>query len=347
MEMNDATPTALIGKYLAGNLTEAERVRLMDWVEAAPANRAYLEEMIQLWSVAGQYHVPYKSNTPQAWLALEKRLFSNESATIPSPPLSFEQMPNKPGRLSIRRFALSAAAVILLLISVGIWLFFPFSTPTDRMIVVQTAKDTHRQLELPDGSTIWLNENTRLTYEQSFKNRVLTLEGEAYFEVAHQNGQSFTVLSNGVATVVLGTAFNVRAYAREPRVEVTVHSGKVELRKADAPDEKVQLTSGTSGWFEKPTATISQAEKPISNADAWRNQRLEFNNTPMREVLEAARRYYGVEIEVVNEAILNCPLTSNFEGAAFENFVSTLEFAAPFKVVRKSNGYLITGKGCR
>ncbi len=345
--MNDAIYIDLIGKYLSGNLAEPEREQLMMWVEASPANRAFFEEMIQLWSISGSYEEQFEANTPEAWNTLETRLFGGGGATFEENPLSVGKTSVKIVRLSINKTILRVAAVILAVITGGMWLFSDFFKSQDQMLVFETSAKERKQIELPDGSIIWLNESTRLSYDQRFINRVVSLEGEAFFDVAHLDSKPFTILSAGTSTTVLGTTFNVRAYPKEDRIEVTVETGKVELRKADQPEKKVLLTAGKSGLFDKNTEEVSISEAPISNADAWKNQRLEFTDAPMRDVLEAARRFYGIHIEVENSAILNCPLTSNFEGPVFDNFIKTLEFATPFKVERHDSSYVIIGAGCK
>lgn len=344
--MDDAIYIELIAKYLSGNITPEEREQLMAWVEEVPANRSFFEEMIQLWSISGRYKAPFDTNSNYAWDTLEERLFGGGGATIEEMNPSSDKTSTKIVRLSIKKVILRAAAVILAAIAVSVWLFSDFGKGQDQMVVIETSQKERKQLELPDGSTIWLNENTRLSYDQNFDERVVQLEGEAFFDVAHQQGKTFTILSGGAATTVLGTTFNVRAYPGEARIEVTVATGKVALKKADIPQEQVLLEAGKSGVFDKQTAEVRVIENQISNADAWKTQRLEFDSTLMRDVIPAVERFYGVNIELANEDLLDCPLTSS-TGPEFEDFEATLNFMGKFQMTKHDNVYVITGPGCK
>lgn len=348
--MNDANYMDLIAKYLSGNVSVAEKEELMAWVESAPANRAFFEEMIQLWSISGSgnYEEQFATNTAQAWQALDQRLFSDNIATPADESASNKKSSAKIVRLSINKFILRAAAVILAAIAASIWWFGGFAGDQDQMVVVQTAAEERQKLELPDGSTIWLNENTRFSYDKTFTERIVNLEGEAFFDVAKMDGKPFTIFSGGASTTVLGTSFNVRAYPDEARVEVTVETGKVALRKADNAAKEVLLEKGTSGVYDKEEEEAKIVETPISNADAWRSQRLNFQDTPMREVIPALERYFDITIDVENQGILNCPVTGEYDSPDLENIIGILEFAVSVQIVKQdSTQYLIQGTGCQ
>jgi len=348
MKMDDATYMDLISKYLSGNASIAEKEELMAWVERDPANRAFLEEMIELWSIADHYEEHFATDTPQAWQTLDKRLFGDEIATQTEPIASNEKTSAKIVRLSINKTILRVAAVILLAIVGGIWWFGGLTGGKAQMVIVQTAAEERQQLELPDGSTIWLNENTRLSYDEAFDERIVNLEGEAFFDVSEQAGKSFTIFSEGATTRVLGTSFNVRAYPNEPRVEVTVATGRVALRKADNVAEEVVLEKGASGIYDKAAEETAVIETTISNADAWKQQRLDFQDTPMRDVIPALERYFDIEMNVTNERILNCPVTGAFDRPDIENIIGILEFAVNVEIEKQdSSRYLIEGTGCR
>lgn len=345
--MDDAKYMDLIAKYLSGNADVAEKEELMAWVERDPANRAFFEEMIELWSISDNYEEQFATDTAQAWQALDERLFGQEIATQTASVASHKKSSAKIVRLSINKTILRVAAVILLAIVVGIWWFGGFTDEKAEMVIVETAAEERQQLELPDGSTIWLNENTRLSYNQTFDERIVNLKGEAFFDVVEQSGEPFTIFSEGATTKVLGTSFNVRAYPEEPRVEVTVATGKVALRKADNVAEEVILEKGTSGIYDKTAEETAVIETPISNADAWKQQRLDFQDTPMRDVIPALERYFDIEMNVTNERVLNCPVTGTFDRPDIESITGILEFAVNVDIVKQdSSRYLIEGTGC-
>lgn len=348
MNMNDALYMDLIAKYLSGNIETAEREQLMTWVESTPENRTFFAEMMQLWGISGHYEDHFPTDAETEWRKLENRLFGEEIATISPKSSSIEKTSAKIVRLSIKQVAFRVAAVILLAIAGSVWWFSDFGNNQNQTIAVATAAEERKMLELPDGSTIWLNENTNVSYEAAFDERIVQLEGEAFFNVAEMDGKPFTIFSGGATTTVLGTSFNVRAYPQETRVEVTVETGKVALRKAKDEAAKVLLTRGESGVFDKQAQTTAVIEQQISNADAWKNQQLDFSDTPMSEAILVLERYFSIDIEVKDQNILKCPVSGNYKNPSLQTIIDAWEFALTLEIEQQdSSRYLIQGAGCQ
>lgn len=343
--MEETLYTDLIAKYLSGNMTATERELLWAWVETAAENRHFFDQMVQLWGISGDSEeTSYSADTTQAWSKLEQRLFGGAPiVALESPPSSTKMV-----RLSIKRAWMAAAAVILLAISVSIWLYqSPVSTNTP--IVYETQAQERRMIELPDHTKVWLNENTRLSFNSAFTERIVTLEGEAFFDVAHLNGKPFTIISGAAETQVLGTSFNVRAYPTEEKVEVTVETGKVALKDKKNTEKKVLLEAGKSGFFNKKTEEVKVVEQAITNADAWKTQQLDFNDTPIQEVVQSLERYFGIEMVIANESILNCKftITQPFDSPSLPEVISGLEFMFDLQIEERDSIYIIRGEGCK
>jgi ferric-dicitrate binding protein FerR (iron transport regulator) len=191
------------------------------------------------------------------------------------------------------------------------------SEPTYNTIA--TPKGGEYQLILPDGSKVWLNAASSLRYPTSFsgKERVVELKGEAYFEVTHlatkdgdekmpfrvhivsPSGDSpFRGQGAGVDVLVLGTHFNVMAYADEQSINTTLLEGSVRLRKGDKealirPGEQARLKEG-SGFKVVPVDT--------DEAVAWKNGLFRFNEATIEEVMRQLSRWYDMEVVYVNGA---------------------------------------------
>jgi ferric-dicitrate binding protein FerR (iron transport regulator) len=153
----------------------------------------------------------------------------------------------------------------------------------------------HTRVELPDGSRVKLNADTRISYKPYWWkfSRLVELEGEAWFDV-NKGSRKFRVTSRKASTEVLGTTFNI--YARKEQYRVECHSGKIALHAHKSKEQviltpltKAQLNS--SGRFE--VSTISEAEKGAH----WTDNRLRFVSTPLKLVFEEIERQYGIEIE--------------------------------------------------
>jgi len=153
------------------------------------------------------------------------------------------------------------------------------------------------QVRLPDGTRVWLNAASSLQFPLSFseKTRTVKLEGEAYFEVAHNKEQPFLVEAADQQLKVLGTHFNVEAYTNEPAVKTTLLEGSVLIRNTRA----VQL--GTASLEPGQQATldgkkISVYEADLETAMAWKNGYFIFKDEDMPSIMRKIERWYNVEV---------------------------------------------------
>ncbi len=335
----------LIAKYLSGNINDREREALLYWAESAPANQAFFEEMVRLWSVSGSYPEPTFGPDPEkAWRALEPRLEPGK--------------PSSPGRIvkfAYRKTIWRVAAAVLLLLAVGYWWGLPqWLSAGEDLVEVVTLDGEKREVALPDGSTVWVNQNSRLVYPEAFRERSLDLTGEAFFEVVRDESRPFTILTGAVTTTVLGTSFNLRAYPGEENIEVTVKTGKVAVaaaRTTARPAARVEVEAGEAAVFERTAGTLEAQSQPIANVEAWRTQSLQFSGTSMAEVLETLERLYGVAITVTNSDILRCTVDAGFSDNDMElsNILEVLELMMDLEINVRSddpNHYVISGAGC-
>jgi len=328
----------LMAKYFSGESTEEERIQLMSWVEETEENKALFEEHQAVWALLKpQAALPFEVDIEKAWQSVEKG--------VAQPALKPLKSRETPG-LSIRKFILRIAAVFLLSLIVGYaWLEWQKETvPT--MVEIQTGEEEKKEIELPDGSKVWLNENTLIQYAEGFSPRQVTLEGEAFFDVEKLDQQSFEIFSGEARTLVLGTAFNVRAYPEENKIEVTVERGKVALDHKGNTRKSVLLTAGNTGVFEKSVQTVVKQKDKGVNAAAWKNRKLEFSNTKMKDVIESLERYFEISINTQNPDILNCHFTGQYQNPEIEQIMDILKFVLNVEIEKATNGFSLKGKGC-
>jgi len=170
--------------------------------------------------------------------------------------------------------------------------------------LLTTPRGGQYQLLLPDGSKVWLNAASSLRYPTCFsgKERVVELRGEAYFEIAHNASMPFKVSiisQKGQAPAeieVLGTHFNVKAYADEPAVRATLLEGSVRVRKDGAalplqPGQQASWTSATE---------VKVATADVEEAVAWKNGLFKFNGATVEDVMRQLSRWYDVEVVYTN-----------------------------------------------
>ncbi|MBO9616925.1 MAG: FecR domain-containing protein [Dyadobacter sp.] len=166
-------------------------------------------------------------------------------------------------------------------------------------------------LILPDGSSVLMNERAELTYSPaSFQNgsREVTLQGEAYFDIAHDPSKPFRVKSGAVVTRVLGTAFNVNML--ENKVVVTVARGLVEVGSTHhvyakiRPDEQITVDTRTQQYN---TASVSAIEET-----AWKDAYLVFDNIDLEKAGQLIGEHYGVKLAFTRAEIKKCRITASF-----------------------------------
>ena len=171
-----------------------------------------------------------------------------------------------------------------------------------------TPKGRQFQLLLPDGSTVWLNAASSITYPTTFtgNERVVKVSGEVYFEVAKNKEKPFIVDVEGKASVhALGTSFNINAYGDEPGIKTTLLEGKVKIVKRETANGK------KDSIFLKPEEqAIDIAHSPltinhspdIDEVMAWKNGRFEFTGNSIQSVMKQISRWY--EVDIVYEGTL-------------------------------------------
>ena len=329
----------LMAKYFSGESTEEERIQLMNWVEEKEENKALFEDHQAVWALLESPAEPsFEINVEKAWETVEK--------TMEPPILELAKSTEKP-LWSIRKFVLRVAAVFLLSLIVGYaWMEWQKETPP-AMVEIQTGEEEKKEIELPDGSKVWLNENTSIQYAEGFTPRQITLEGEAFFDVEKLDQQSFEIFSGEARTLVLGTAFNVRAYPKESKIEVTVERGKVALDHQGDTRKSVLLTAGNTGVFNKSEQAVRKRKNKGVNAAAWKNRKLEFSNTKMKDVIESLERYFDISINAENPAILNCHFTGQYQNPKIEQIMDIIKFVLNVDIEKEATGFSLSGTGCQ
>ncbi len=243
----------LTSKYLCGEIAEAEQAELFAWVNESEVNKAVFEEMQELWSLSADIEEDFDTDVAVAWEKVAKRTITKDAKVIP---------------YSWSKQLLRIAAVIFVVVG-GYWLLDNWNQkPED--IAYQTATNEKTQITLPDGSKVWLNENTKIAFTENFDPRIVNLEGEAFFDVEHlTEDRPFEIRSGNTKITVLGTSFNVRAYPEESRVEVTVESGTVAFEKTKEEDRKkgktskVLLNKGDAGVFDKVEGVVNKRKRKM------------------------------------------------------------------------------------
>ena len=194
-------------------------------------------------------------------------------------------------------------------------------------------------LVLSDGSRIYLNSISKLTYPVVFNGstREVSLEGEAYFEVAKDKHKPFIVNINGMKIEVLGTSFNVKAYNDENEIAATLVEGKIKLNAEESDDEWI-LTPDQQAVFEKETNQVTVQEVDVQQFIGWKNGVFYFTDQPVEDIMITLSRWYDFDYVFEKEEL---------KSIRFEGGLNKYENINPILDIMQSTGkleYKIEGK---
>lgn len=261
----------------------------------------------------------------------------------------------------LRRFGrwyyrVAAILLIPLMIAGGIATynyFHPYSGNSETGYAeIHSTLGSRVSFNLPDGSRGWLNSGSTLKYSMNFRdNRLVELEGEAYFDVVKSKVQPFYVKTSDIQIKVLGTRFNVKSYPDDKVVEATLISGLVEIETLSVDEKerrKLTLMPNQKATFRKSSGQLStqknqtpslssQGVKEIGiyeNIDpvpitSWKDSKLIFVNEPFESLLVKLERWYDVKITVRDSALMKLNYTGRFENETVEQAFNAIKVATP------------------
>jgi len=186
--------------------------------------------------------------------------------------------------------------------------------PNTALNTIETPRGGLYQIQLPDGSKVWLNAASKLIYPVSFigrGQREVSLDGEAYFEISKNKLQPFVVKSKNQEVTVLGTHFNINSYSDEPTVKTTLLEGSVKLKNAK---EEVVLIPGQEAIVQNKQIHVVSAA--VQDAVAWKNGYFAFHDEKIESILRKLSRWYNIHVEYegdIPEVVFDGEIPRNLE----------------------------------
>jgi len=362
---------AELRRYVSAASDDAERQRVEAWAMGNTTRREYLSALTRAWKIAQAQRssADDAEATDAAWASLEAKLelrpSADETPAFVAPwevrPVEIDVRRRGPVRVMTGAFQsrppwtmIPAVAAAVLVIGVFGALLLrargsdrAVTTAPAPMREVATAAGQRAQVQFGDGSTATLGMKSRFRFASDFgaRSRDVYLEGEAYFTVAHDSTRPFVVHAAGTKTVDLGTEFVVRAYDSENVVRVVVALGSVALGAdvANAP-APVVLRRGELGSLARgalvPTVRLVDPAKYTS----WVAGRLEFDNTPLSEVVAELSRWHDIEMRLGDAAIARQKFTANLTGASLTETLTTLTTVLHLRVERRGKTMVLYGR---
>ena len=244
-------------------------------------------------------------------------------------------------RVIRRRWKLNIAAAVVLLI--GVFSVFHFTGDiSEEYREITVAYGEKYIVALPDGSRVWLNAGSKLSYPKQFKGktRQVNIEGEGFFDVTKKPEHPFIVTTNHLQVEVLGTTFNVHDYADENVASVSLETGKVKLKLTGNSKYEADLVVGKTAVHHVTSQNcniVNSKEKGYS-AD-WKEGNLSFFNTSISNVVKTLERKYNISISLVDDSLLKYSYTFRSKQEEFGNIFKRMEMITPIRIKQISDGH--------
>ena len=309
----------ILQRYVEGNVSPEEIIAVVDWLDA---DESHVREFMALHKLNDISLL----NQPDSKVDVQKK-----KKTI-----TFRQI----------GYELAKIAAILILFWGGTKLYETTSVK-ENVIAYQTLyvpAGQRAELILPDSTHVWLNARSKLVYPISFGKdiRQVELNGEAYFDVIHNEKQPFVVKTPQMDIQVLGTEFNVTAYSSSSDFEVALLRGCIELSSP--------RLSSNYRMKEKEHIRLQNNKlisKDISDYDyfRWKEGLICFNNESVATIIEKLKLYYDIDIEVYNQKFINSRYTGKFRTKdGIEQVLRVLKIEHKFTYTKNNDLNLITIK---
>jgi transmembrane sensor len=328
-------PDRLIANYLAGECSEAEANELTKWRTEKPEHEIHFKKMEALW-IAGK--ISRDDFNPDLKIASE----------VIYQKIAQREISSSRQQTSRTRYyyAVRIAATLVIVTSAALGYYF-YNARSYTMATVETNSASKKEILLPDGSRVWLNGQSQLQYSKMNEtgNREVNLEGEAYFEVVKNAARPFLIHTRSSVTQVIGTSFNIRSYANEEDIMVTVASGLVSFYEASHPDKKILLSKGERGVLEKDSSTPEKELNADANFLSWKTNTIVFGNTSLDLVAATLARHFHKKIRI-DKALSRCRFTSTFEEATLNDILEELVLVLNIKIDHQGDVVELSGKSC-
>jgi len=322
MNIEEPENMELFVRVLTGNAQEDEMVAFRKWLNDSEDNRSVFESYKKIWE-SGKVEKNY--DLIRARERIEYKI---------------KQRQNTPKRI-FKSLGKVAAILFLPLLALSVYLYSNLIKAGDHELqtIYQTVDcpvGNRSKINLPDGTLVWMNSGSSITFPVSFseeKTRKVSLSGEAYFKVMKDHKRPFILGLGDVTLHVCGTSFNVTNYGDDEQVEVMLESGKVELYTGSdsKSGDRTRLVPGQLARIEKGTNRLTVNQAKAEQYVSWTEGYLVFDEEKMSEVIRKLKRWYNVEIEVLDEGINDYSFTATIKEETLEQFLNLLVFTSPIE----------------
>lgn len=352
----------LIGKKLNGEASPEELLELEQLLQQQVDVVMYpMDKLEEIWK--NDQQIAEDEKLLSKWAAFDAELDAIEEKEAEETAQVIAVQTKKKKARIIKLGSLLAAACLML----GVFWFTRKETIVPgKPNEITAPKNGISKIQLPDGSRVWLNMGSKLTYNNDFgtEERKVSLAGEAFFDVVKDPQHPFVVTTTTISIRVLGTKFNVRSYNNDKTSEAALIRGKIELTVLKNPEKKIilnpsekitvinnqelQLKSNTPTYKiaeETPLIALSrihQAKKDTLPSEAlWLENKLAFDAEDFENIAQKMERRYNVNIVFENEDVKKLRFTGKFEKESINKALLSLQKTAAFHYKIDTNQIVI------
>lgn len=327
MKCSDNDIKKIIEKYLDGSLSSEESSHLFSYLKEHNELADFDEIALREWE---------KAMTESSELSsFQKVALENEAKGIILKHTKKKVVSVKTiGNRILYRWIGAVACIAIVFTIVGLSFYSP-EKPYEMRTIYSDAGKT-KLLRLPDGSNVSLNAVSCITAPSAFQGgeRRVSLSGEAFFNVAHNERKPFLIDAGDIIVKVLGTSFDVKNYKDDECMHVSVATGVVKVW--DKNGNVILLQKDEELAINKRDGSFQKVRTNVNNIGAWREGRLTFNKTPLSEVINTIKRYYAVNIELSNIAS-DYQLTGEHDNKSLDAVLESVCFSTNLKLKKEKD----------
>jgi len=358
---------ALIQKYLNANSSKMEETELLNWVEKDETNKNIFIEQVKLWNYT--YEDTNQFNTNKAYITLKNKInklpekeqnpfqinkyfkyaavfilgllsflwFSNSGKISETSSESIVEKTSKPEFSDKIILVKEDGSENIVSDNEEELSYLKGNKPGEKLVYnsIIVPRGKIFKIILSDGTMVWLNADTKISFPQKFLDtedtRTVVLDGEAFFEVAHNKDKPFIVKSNDLEIEVLGTRFNVSSYASSDQISTTLVEGSVKINNSKDSIAGLILKPSYQAAFNKNTEKLEAVQVNTTDFTAWMDNKVLFKNEAFKDLILKFERAYNVSIINRIPELENERFTGEFDKESIEDIIKTFSSRLDFK----------------
>ena len=314
MKENSPDYQEKIWLYLKGNLSKNEEEALLNWVDQSPDHLALFQSFIR----ENEFKTEVSGDTERAWKDFETRV---------------KKRNNKHALVFLSSGWSKIAAILLIALVAGFWGVRHWTKSQSEMVFNElfVPFGERKQINLPDGTKIWLNSGTTFRYPEKFIGdlRTVEIDGEGFFEVKKDPTHPFVVQTPEFKVKVLGTSFNLSTYNDDEKNSLALQSGSVEISSGDT-NQKIKLVPGEMAVLNKQEKSFSVTPTNKENIASWMDNTLEFSDVCLSEICKSLERQFNIKIEIKKEELKQIKFSGRFKSdEGLDKLLELLKLTSP------------------